>query len=244
MKEQIQRLLNWRTALGELIIIVVGILIALTIDSWWEERENRIEETAHITSLKAEVEVNLIELYSVIASTNQYTISTRTLIKIIDGHQDTPSSDTLKELIWDSFSYSAYSPLLTTYDNLLSTGGIQLLQDEKLKLDLARFKASIDILDKDNWAYDYMVQQISPWADMNLGFDLLPETFRNRHQLPEPNVKTDWIAILSDQKFKGIILSRLIGFSDFMDGLNEILPAAEALAEGLGMDVEEIHKVR
>ena len=39
--------INWRQALAEVAIIGAGILIALTVDSWWEERLERKAEVEY-----------------------------------------------------------------------------------------------------------------------------------------------------------------------------------------------------
>lgn len=240
MKEQIRRLLNWQTNFGELAIVIVGVLIALTVDSWWEERENRLEEAAHISALGVEAEQNLVELYAKLAETKKYMASTRALIEIVEGSRKVPPSETLVELIWESFSFVSFDPRLTAYTNLLSTGGIRLLHDEKLKRDLARFRATVDGLQRMDWQQDQWNLLIQPWVVMNLELDWLPETYRIERQLPDPAVLTDWTAVLNDREFKGIVINRLVAFDDYMLGLNSILPTAEALAVRLGVNVEKI----
>jgi len=240
VKEQVRHLLNYRTAFGDLIIVIVGVLIALAVDSWWEERENRLEEAAHVAALKAEAEQNLVELYATVADIERYTASTRALIEIVEGSREVPPSETLVELTWESFSYGAFDPQFTAYDNLLGTGGTRLLSDEKLKRDLARFRASVDGLTRLDWVLDQWNRQIQPWVVMNLELDWLPETYRNERQLPDPAVPTNWAAVLNDREFKGIVINRLIAFDDYMLGLSRIVPVAEALADRLGVNVEEI----
>jgi len=242
VREQILRFLNWRTALGELIIVIVGVLIALSVDSWWEGRANRLEEAEHLVALRAEAEQNLAQLYVKIAGVERFTESTRTLIRILEGHQKAPSPDALVELTWSSFSFQEYVPQFTAYDNLLSTGSVRLLSDEKLKIELARFKATAEGLNQLDWQQDQWNEIIQPWVIENLQLDWLPESYRREHQVPDPRVLTDWEVVLNDPEFKGIVVSRLIAFADFKLGLNRILPAAEALAASLGVDIVSVRE--
>jgi len=118
VREQIQRIMNWRTALGELIIVIVGVLMALAIDSWWEDRENRLEEAEHLAVLKIEAEQNLAELYATLVGLERLTESTRKLIRIVEGVQEAPPHETLVDLTWNAFSFRQFNPQFTAYDNL------------------------------------------------------------------------------------------------------------------------------
>ena len=42
---------NWGTALGEILIVVIGILIGLQVDDWNEARKDRKDEAAFLLSL-------------------------------------------------------------------------------------------------------------------------------------------------------------------------------------------------
>jgi hypothetical protein len=39
----------WKLVLGELGLIVGGVLIALTLDAWWDGRQERRQEIAYMT---------------------------------------------------------------------------------------------------------------------------------------------------------------------------------------------------
>ena len=242
MREDIRRLLNWRTAFGELLIVIIGVLVALSVNSWWEDRTDRLEEAEHLAALKSEAEQNLVELYGTLAELERLTESTRELIIIVEGVQDVPSNQTLVDLTWNAFSFVQFDPQFTAYDNLLSTGSVRLLTNETLKLELARFRSTAEGLKLLDWQLDQWSRVIQPWAIKNLQLDWLPDRYRRDNRVPEPRVLSDWEAILKDQEFKGIVINRLIAFVDFKVGLDQIRPAAEALATSLGVDVEKVRE--
>ena len=53
-------------ALGEIVLIVLGILVALGIDNWNNERKDRIREQYYLTGLKEEFRQNKIKLNNLI----------------------------------------------------------------------------------------------------------------------------------------------------------------------------------
>ena len=52
----------FKYAIGEIVLVVIGILIALCINNWNEERMERREERAILKQLKTEFSANLRQL--------------------------------------------------------------------------------------------------------------------------------------------------------------------------------------
>ncbi len=52
--------LNWLYAVGELIIVTAGVLIALAIDQWNSDRLDRVEEIQFIDQLVADLNYDLV----------------------------------------------------------------------------------------------------------------------------------------------------------------------------------------
>ena len=44
--------MNWRYAVGEVVLIVIGVSIALAASSWWEERQSRAEERTTLGQIR------------------------------------------------------------------------------------------------------------------------------------------------------------------------------------------------
>ena len=52
------RKINWHQAAAEVVLIVAGILVALAVDSWWEERAERATESHFLKALKEDFLTN------------------------------------------------------------------------------------------------------------------------------------------------------------------------------------------
>jgi len=59
VKTLLNREVGWRGALGELVIVIVGVIIALGVDSWWSDRQDRVAEKGHLEALQSEFTENL-----------------------------------------------------------------------------------------------------------------------------------------------------------------------------------------
>jgi len=51
-----------RFAIGEIALVVVGILIALQINNWNEFKKDRVVENKHLNELKENINTNLVRL--------------------------------------------------------------------------------------------------------------------------------------------------------------------------------------
>ena len=54
----------FKYAIGEIVLVMIGILLALQINNWNENRKNNLKEAANLKSLKSELEISLEELIS------------------------------------------------------------------------------------------------------------------------------------------------------------------------------------
>jgi hypothetical protein len=61
----------FKYALGEILLVVEGILIALSINNWNENRKDRLEEEALLTQLQTEFQSNLAQLNEKVAIRNK-----------------------------------------------------------------------------------------------------------------------------------------------------------------------------
>jgi hypothetical protein len=53
--------MNWRNAIGEVLLIVIGVSIALAANSWYEDRQKREEERAILAQIRQTLELDLVE---------------------------------------------------------------------------------------------------------------------------------------------------------------------------------------
>src|SRR5210317_1633366 len=92
----------YRTWAGEFIVIVLGILAALAVDSWSEERNNRILEQEYLVRIREELNWDLGEIEEAInASILQGRAATTLLYELNDplaDHVPRFGSDRLKAI--------------------------------------------------------------------------------------------------------------------------------------------------
>ena len=147
----------YRKWAGEFVVIVLGILAALAVDSWSEERNNRILEQEYLVRIKEELNWDLAEIEEAIkASIRQARAATSLLYELNDplaDHVPRWGSDRLKaidftvpvneelgvpvkRLVWWVARTRSFDPRRSTYDELLATGRIIVIDDSELRASI------------------------------------------------------------------------------------------------------------
>ncbi|WP_445386462.1 DUF6090 family protein [Robiginitalea sp. IMCC44478] len=120
-------------AVGEILLVVIGILIALQIDNWNEDRKDRAEEIQLLLSLKNEFDRNQFEL-TFVKQNHQKTLDACIASLKSFGQKDLSiDKPTLEAFVIASYSLPVYYPINSATNSIVSSGKLELLQNEELK---------------------------------------------------------------------------------------------------------------
>lgn len=139
----------FKYAIGEIVLVVIGILIALQINNWKNENKNRIVEQSILNSLKEDFNKNQQEIEVLIFANIKYK---RNLIKFIELLKSAPKETSIEipdTLTMAAIAAPTYIPTTSTIDVIISTGNIDLIKNEELKTFISRFKREIADLSED-----------------------------------------------------------------------------------------------
>ncbi|MFC4721750.1 DUF6090 family protein [Geojedonia litorea] len=158
-------------AVGEILLVVIGILIALQINNWNEVRKELINETKILKTLNAEFTQNSITLDSILKQLNRMEQS---LSFVFQNIKPDPNLDYTPEQLDSLLSISFSDPYWTrseyTLRNLESSGKLSTLKSEDLKSKLYEWSlVATDISDKD--------------SDATQGFNILLNYYRENGSL-------------------------------------------------------------
>jgi hypothetical protein len=225
---------------AELVIVVLGVIIALGIESWWSGVQDSRRADSHMAALHDEFSANLDSLRGNVAREENIKGAAAQLLSIMVGDIPRPSPDSLVAITWEAFSFPPYEPLTTAYDNLISTGDIALIQDDQLKRDLALFMSEVEHYRQGEWQMDQWNRHIQPFVGTEMvPLDWLPADYRRSHGVPDPPVRTDWDRILTSREFEGLLANRVIAASDNIDNLFRVLPPTQRIVARLAQLLEE-----
>jgi hypothetical protein len=132
-------------AIGEIILVVIGILIALQINNWNEQRKKVQVEIHTLVDIKSDIEENIQNLENGIIMLKESNINT---LKAIDYYQNkTPYSDSVQSVFNDFFGFWDPDFTYAAFENLKNQG-VNLISSESLRKTLIRLhEVEMNILD-------------------------------------------------------------------------------------------------
>ncbi|WP_170068335.1 DUF6090 family protein [Flagellimonas meridianipacifica] len=83
-------------AIGEIILVVIGILIALQINNWSETRKLKIEEEKILISLVEDFNENKLRIEEAIDKEEDMIRMSKSLIQVMQSEQGTVSQDSIQ----------------------------------------------------------------------------------------------------------------------------------------------------
>lgn len=131
-------------ALGEIVLVVIGILIALAINNANEQRIKREKEQVYLKGLKEEFETSKLKLEELIRfNRNSYNAATE--IVTIMGQKENPSEQKLSELFVTAFAYDIFfNPNNSLLNEMINSGSLKDITNNNLRIKLTNWIATID----------------------------------------------------------------------------------------------------
>ena len=134
----------FKYAIGEIILVVIGILIALSINNWNENRKNSNEEIAILQSLDKNLILAKKQSESLV-STEKDSKAVLLLVLGIDTITDNNSiSDNIfKDAFW---SLENNIPVINTYADLKNSNKLGLIKNQKIKEKFTSLEVNLNKL--------------------------------------------------------------------------------------------------
>ncbi|QRM89273.1 MULTISPECIES: DUF6090 family protein [unclassified Lacinutrix] len=138
----------FKYAIGEIILVVIGILIALSINNWNEHRKQQKIEQEYLLSLQSEFNNNLDKINSSIKENETIRNGINGLLNLFDNEiLDTVSDKYLNEKIFAVLgNQMQFKPSNGVLNDIISSGNLNLILNQKLRQRLASFDSSLEIL--------------------------------------------------------------------------------------------------
>jgi hypothetical protein len=135
-------------AVGEIVLVVIGILIALQINNWNENQKKTLLENQYLTRLKEEAKWNIQQIET---SKKLYLQSSKELNVVINKIENN-SQDSSKTIVRPNYIHP-WQLKTDTYDELVSTGTLNNITDLKLRDLLNQAESFSNFSDKqlENW---------------------------------------------------------------------------------------------
>jgi len=137
-----------RYAVGEIILVVIGILIALSINTWNENRKLRKQEIIYLNNLKNDInaQIKMLDIY--INFEDLIIDQSKDIISHYELNNGFHNMDSIFPKLHDLTIRWTFSNANTTLMQLLNSNQINSIQKRQLKEELIEYNQQIDLFAK------------------------------------------------------------------------------------------------
>ncbi len=182
-------------AVGEILLVVIGILIALQVNNWNEERKQRQVERKYFYNLKNDLYTD-IERLEYMMDISQTKVEAAKRVK---RNADLDSVGSLFEFskdMMDLIFVDEFRPNQNTYEEMKSSGNFSSMRNDSLKLRLINLKKAYTEIGQAQEHmrndFDIFLEDMERYVDMGKYFDL------NKSDLPNLNLVVDSLYVNSN----------------------------------------------
>jgi len=166
----------FKYAIGEIVLVMIGILLALQVNNWNQNRLDKNEEVLLFGAIAKKMNHNRFQHQHGVKKYTEVVNGARKLIKL----SGKPMHDSLRSHIEQSLFdvkkrfLMGKSNQTSIYDELIASGKLNLLRSKKLRQELTQLKANLQLL---------------------AAYEDLQNNFVDNHLSPALNRQVDYISI-------------------------------------------------
>lgn len=205
-----------RYAIGEILLVVVGILIALQINNWNEGRKETVKETTILKQLQIEFQSNLQQLDEKIDVREKMMHAAMRLFYYID-HPEDRVIDSINAYLGRTTVYTTYDPIL---NDLASSGSLRIIENDRLKQMLSFWSSEIVQVkeDENNWLF-YRNEIYVPFLSKYCQLRTI------RHEANKKNLLEDYL--ITKESIRGVENLQRIGPSKHTVNIDQLMNHSE-----------------
>jgi hypothetical protein len=231
-------------AVGEIILVMIGILLALQVNNWNESRKQRVEEIETLKNIKAEFINSITELKENNVFRNRIMKSTKTLYGHIyenKGH----SRDELDSIMADLFMNPTYNGQSETLNILFNSGKINIIRDDSIKNELVKWPQQVeDITEDEVYATNINFNDLQPLIMQYVPLRKIYEKlkFKDLPLFTDTIVSPfypDYEALFNDRNFEGNLAARELTLSVAYLQTEDLIKTAERIIRLIDEEIND-----
>jgi len=225
-----------RYAIGEIVLVVIGILIALQVNNWNEHQKQKKQETIYLQDLsidlkkQIQLQDNYIDFEDIIID------DCKDIVAHYEQNNGFKKMDSIFPKINDLIVRVTFTNANTTLLEMINSGEINIIENEALKKELMEFNQTIQgfasntVNNNTNLVDQIIVRNVmknSNFAFSNLSKRMISKIQENNKMniitVKDKNLKTISIQNLNEPKLRLELINDIV----FRNGLSEIQKAGD-----------------
>jgi hypothetical protein len=231
----------FKYAIGEIILVMIGILLALQVNNWNESRKARAKEVNLFNNLIIDFESRFNELEEFNKAREIALASILKLNNIIAGAVEKPDATSLDNLLVPLLNGLKFNEEFEMLGVVFNTGLINDIKSEELKRALIEWPQKVEeMLEEQRMINQLIDSEIVPFLSQYVSIREIYEKFDFRkYNLPKGGPVTmieNYKALLSDPKFENYLARQEMLIRITMIDTDILLASAEEIIELLKED--------
>ena len=187
----------FKYAIGEIILVVIGILIALQINNWNQQHQQKNEELKQLKALKLEFEKNAITFDSI---SKHHTENEDATLRLINSTKIYTITEFDSLYLKTVYNYN-FDPSKGIYNSLINSGNIELISNETLKYKLAEIQDIVtDYIEDENDVREYCANKFFPFVINQMPYNPL-RFYKNRTAIEEELHHSYFVEMINNRVF-------------------------------------------
>lgn len=133
-------------AVGEIVLVVIGILIALYLNDLKAGAESRDKQLEYLQRFHGELELNLKEMDRLLDQSENTMANIDSLLGIRFGEIPMPSNATFNRLAQTTVDYLIFKSADATVEDLLGSGELSLIEDNDIREAIATWETRLMVI--------------------------------------------------------------------------------------------------
>jgi len=219
----------FRYAIGEIILVVIGILIALSINNWNSNRIQKQKEHLLLGSLNKEFKSNKIQLDSVLKKHKHSMKSVEYLMSRLPiKNIKFENLDSLSYHIYHLGTYYTFNPSGGVINSLINSSTVDIISNNELRqLIISWNDVLLDYQEEEILARDNYINQLKPFEKKHFYYNSNPYKY-----LTDPRVD---LSILQTLEFDNYVQDRQFALNNILDNsygeLDAVIHAIDKIIE-------------
>ena len=178
-------------AIGEIVLVVIGILIALQVNNWNIERIDRKSELKYLKNIQQDLQKDLARLSYLLNFRKERLKGDHKLIEHINGASIVDVTETTKNVV-NSLMEQRFSPNNNTYKELSNSGNLNLISNDSIKSLLLELEElyKTNTFGIEHETYDYREYISKPLIEY-IDYEQLTPVFLGEKTIQEQGITTE-----------------------------------------------------
>ena len=221
-----------RYAIGEIVLVVIGILIALSINNWNEEKKNRIKEKIILETILSDLKTNKELIEEGFIDYEERMNLSEDMANLFGKEHYKKNLVLTDSIIYWSAEYTAIELINTSIISLATSDRLELLQNEMLQKQIVRYPTYIELYkEREDVVRSIVINEIRPNIEKHISMQKwwnIPESF-----------KSDYSELFDDRKLSNNYLNRLFQTKDAEIRLEKLNIANDSLISAINIEMQD-----